>query len=248
MNCCWCRGPITGRHRRWCSKRCRQTAWRARRGAADSLPVVSAGSDDFPLRLAYADPPYPGKAFYYKDHPDFGGEVDHVALLRRLATYDGWALSTSKAGMRLLLPKLPEKVLVCPWVKSHHQPLSSGPGNVHEYVLVSPGRRRLPGPPDALYASVARGGDSNLIGRKPIKFIFWVFALLGAAENDVLDDLYPGSGVIKRCWEEYRRSCREDVSGPPKTSPWSSKTIHAPNRLAAPVDQASRPVPGALEW
>lgn len=45
-----------------------------------------------PLRLAYADPPYPGKARLYRDHPDYGGEVDHAALIVRLTEYDGWAL------------------------------------------------------------------------------------------------------------------------------------------------------------
>ena len=29
------------------------------------------------LRIGYADPPYPGQAHLYKDHPDYGGEVDH---------------------------------------------------------------------------------------------------------------------------------------------------------------------------
>src|SRR5204863_6895565 len=35
-------------------------------------------------RIGYADPPYPGCANLYKDHPDFGGEVDHAALIKRL--------------------------------------------------------------------------------------------------------------------------------------------------------------------
>ena len=34
-------------------------------------------------RLGYADPPYPGLAHLYADHPDFAGEVDHAALIRR---------------------------------------------------------------------------------------------------------------------------------------------------------------------
>lgn len=44
-----------------------------------------------PLRIAYADPPYIGCAHLYKDHPDYDGEVDHVALIDRLQSeYDGW--------------------------------------------------------------------------------------------------------------------------------------------------------------
>ncbi|MGZ4619816.1 MAG: hypothetical protein ACXV3F_14160 [Frankiaceae bacterium] len=65
---------------------CRQARHRFLRavGYADS---VAPGR---PLRLAYADPPYPGKARLYRDHPDFGGEVDHAALIEHLAAYDGW--------------------------------------------------------------------------------------------------------------------------------------------------------------
>jgi hypothetical protein len=38
-----------------------------------------------PLRLAYADPPCPGKTWLYRDHLDYGGEVDHAELIGRLA-------------------------------------------------------------------------------------------------------------------------------------------------------------------
>jgi hypothetical protein len=58
---------------------------------------------------------------------------------------------------------------------------------------------------DNLVSSVARGGDSNLIGRKSIKFVNWLFGLLGAAQNDTLDDMFPGSGIVTRCWNEFCR-------------------------------------------
>ena len=35
------------------------------------------------MRLAYADPPYPGCAFMYKGHADFAGEVDHAELAQK---------------------------------------------------------------------------------------------------------------------------------------------------------------------
>jgi hypothetical protein len=61
------------------------------------------------LRLAYADPPYPGLARrYYSEHPDFAGEVDHRNLVRCLQAYDGWALSTSMTGLHLVLSLLEE--------------------------------------------------------------------------------------------------------------------------------------------
>ena len=48
------------------------------------------------MKLAYADPPYPGQAYQYRDHPDYAGEVDHAQLIDRLeAGFDGWVLHTS---------------------------------------------------------------------------------------------------------------------------------------------------------
>ena len=42
------------------------------------------------MRIAYADPPYPGCAHLYEGHPDYAGEVDHADLCRRLETeFDG---------------------------------------------------------------------------------------------------------------------------------------------------------------
>lgn len=32
------------------------------------------------MRIAYADPPYPGQSKLYRNHPDYAGEVDHAAL------------------------------------------------------------------------------------------------------------------------------------------------------------------------
>ena len=200
--CLWCRVPLEVTQLKWCSKRCRQTAWRARRLASREY------SDDTTKRLAYADPPYPGLAHYYRDQPTFSGEVDHGRLLEQLATYDGWALSTSRKALRDVLSLAPggDELIVAPWVKTHHRPKSRGPANIHEYVVVRPARRKLNGPPDALVAAAARGGDSDLIGRKPLRFVFWVFELLGASPGDDLDDLFPGSGVVGRCWCEFVRA------------------------------------------
>src|SRR5690348_8177964 len=60
------------------------------------------------LRIAYADPPYPGCAHLYKDHPDYNGEVDHEALITELVGYDGWALSTSSQALQQILFFCPE--------------------------------------------------------------------------------------------------------------------------------------------
>lgn len=199
--CRWCRHPIEATQEKWCSKRCRQTAWRWRK-----LAVVE-GLGDTPKRIAYADPPFPGLSRkYYGDQPTFAGEVDHRRLVEQLSTFDGWALSTSQEALSDVLSLCPRGVEVCPWVKTHHHPPARGIANIHEYVLVVPARRRKPGVPDALVCAVARGGDSDLIGRKPLKFISWLFQLLGALPVDSLDDKFPGSGIVGRCWDEFRRS------------------------------------------
>ena len=67
------------------------------------------------LHLAYADPPYPGNAWLYRDHPDYGGEVDHAALIEQLTGYDGWALSTSAEALPSVLALCPRGVRVAAW-------------------------------------------------------------------------------------------------------------------------------------
>lgn len=120
--CAWCAKPIPARARRdakTCSQRCRQARHRVTRYAvagrdasrgARGEPSCTDPNDPSRLqdgvdarRFAYADPPYPGKAFYYRGHPDYAGEVDHGELIRRLSTYDGWALSTSAKALPAVL-------------------------------------------------------------------------------------------------------------------------------------------------
>src|SRR6516164_5125865 len=70
------------------------------------------------LRIAYADPPYPGQsAKHYADHPDYAGEVDHADLFDRLASYDGWVLHTSSTALRDVLALCPPDARVMAWTK-----------------------------------------------------------------------------------------------------------------------------------
>lgn len=197
--CRWCRGPIPPTLRpdsQFCSKACRQAAWRARRVEL----CEHAGQS---LVIAYADPPYPGTARrYYADQPNYRGEVDHARLLSLLEHFDGWALSTSQRALRWLLPLCPEDVRTSPWCK----PIgvsrrTRGPHNAFEVVIYRPARLVAPGVRDWLLAKPARhGGD--LPGRKPIAFVRWVFSLLGMAPGDALVDLFPGSGIVSRAWAQ----------------------------------------------
>lgn len=198
--CRWCGGPCPPARADivYCSQRCRQTAWRARR--ENWLGATARRA----LRVCYADPPYPGfaRALYGM------AEVDHAALIARLvAEYDGWALSTSARALRDLLPLCPAAVRVCAWVKPiAANPRSRGIHNTWEPVLVMPARRLRPGRRDWLYAQPARrGGD--LPGRKPLAFARWLFGVLGLRRGDTLVDLYPGTGIITRAW----RAVAEDL-------------------------------------
>ena len=144
--CGWCRGPIPAGARRdsiYCKVGCRQAAHRFGVGA------VARRRTTTPLRLAYADPPYPKLARrYYRHHPDYAGEVDHDALLSRLQEYDGWALSTSAKALPDVLAlcvarRLP--VRVAAWVRgARPHARSTGPLSAWEPVIYVSGRHVLP--------------------------------------------------------------------------------------------------------
>lgn len=216
--CAWCKGPIPATTRRdavCCSTRCRQARHRFTRavGRAPADPSrVDAGVQA--LRLAYADPPYPGTAWMYRGHPDYAGEVDHAALIRRLSTYDGWALSTSAAALPEVLALCPAGVRVAAWHRGERPTASRWPLNAWEPVIYYGGRPADPSRPqleirarrvDSLVHGIAPMTTlpGRVIGTKPAAFCRWVFALLGAAAGDALDDLFPGSGAVTRAWASY---------------------------------------------
>jgi hypothetical protein len=211
--CAWCEEPL-GSGRDYCSKRCRQSAWRLRQR------LVRQGADGRPRRLGYADPPYPGHAGIYRGHPDYAGEVDHRALVRDLVErFDGWALSTSSRSLRDLLPLCPEGVHVCAWVKpigvSRH---SFGAVVTWEPVIVFPARELRPAVRDWVRCHPARrGGD--LPGRKPAAFCAALFSWLGASPVDTLADLFPGSGMVGRCWRVFCRQTPDPVRRSLRVSP-----------------------------
>lgn len=202
--CHWCHSElpaIARRDARFCGRKCRQTAFRLRRR---SVRDADTGPADRPLRVAYADPPYPGLAArYYGREASYAGEVDHAALIARLdREFDGWALSTGAYALRDVLPLCPAGARVAAWVKPiAASPLTYGPHNCWEPVIVVPARHLRPGARDWLAAQPARrGGD--LPGRKPIAFCGWLFGLLGMRPGDELVDLFPGTGVVGRAWRE----------------------------------------------
>jgi hypothetical protein len=159
------------------------------------------------VRVAYADPPYPGCASLYRDHPDYDGEVDHDELIARLDTFDGWLLHTSSVALRDVLPLCPPDVRVMAWVK----PFAAFKRNVSvayawEPVIVKPCRK--PVVSDAMVfrdwiaepITLQRG----LTGAKPAAVCRWGFEVLGMTSDDELIDLYPGTGAVTAAWRRWQ--------------------------------------------
>ncbi len=157
------------------------------------------------MKIAIADPPYPGRAHLYADHPDYAGEVDHDALVERLAeNYDGWALSTSAEALYDVLHLIehlePRTYRTLAWVKHtvtvSWEPVivvsARKPEGVRDWIQVEPDSYQWREKP-----------DSYVIGQKPEAFCRWVFEWLGAEADDTLDDLFPGSGNVARAWESW---------------------------------------------
>ncbi len=143
------------------------------------------------MRVAYADPPYPGQAkrHYGKDGDPFDGEVaevDHAELIEGLERDfpDGWALSTSVPALADLLAlcptsepskkrtwngrggvKLGTGVRICAWFRTGYPFPPSRVMFAWEPVIVRipHWRQRHPSDfvPDALYATQPRGFLGN---------------------------------------------------------------------------------------
>lgn len=156
------------------------------------------------MKLAYADPPYIGQAKKHYSHDSNCAEVDHVELIKQLCEYDGWALSASSPSLHQILPLCPPEIRIAAWVK----PFCSFKPNVNpayawEPVLFIPARRYSRDKlttRDWLSASITL--KKGLSGVKPEIFCLWIFALMGAERGDTLNDLYPGSGVVTKMWEQ----------------------------------------------
>jgi hypothetical protein len=184
-------------------------------------------------RVAYADPPYPGRAkrFYGCD------EVDHVELIERLQTFDGWALSTGPDNLQEILPLCPKGVFTLAWVKPNGFGASHKPPCLFhswEPVIVSPVRDRArPKPCRGIlihlnrdkpfekqpkfaegvgrmpFAPTKRYRGSTHIptsaGRKPRRFCYWIFEALNADPSDEFHDLFIGSGAVTEAWNIWRK-------------------------------------------
>ena len=155
------------------------------------------------MKFAYADPPYMGCAKKYPEKR----EVDHGELVQHLVTAypDGWALSLHSPSLKFILPICPPDVRIMVWVKPFvsYKP-NVGVAYAWEPVIVRGGRKRT-----RKQATVKDWISANitlrkgLVGAKPEIFAYWLYEVLNAQEGDTLNDLYPGTGVMNRCWERF---------------------------------------------
>ena len=163
------------------------------------------------MKIAYADPPYIGCAHLYQDHPDYGGEVDHVALVNRLQSeFDGWVLhaAATPRSMAVLAPIVEATgARWMSWVKG----FAAFKRNVSvayawEPVIVKPARKPVVSKRIVMRdwiecpITLRRG----LTGAKPVKVCHWAFEMVGARPEDELRDLYPGTGAVTKAWETWR--------------------------------------------
>lgn len=205
--CAWCRGPIDDAkrsHAKFCRTACRKAANRFRVRAGPRL-----GDAQAPMRIGYADPPYPGKA-----RACYGSEeVDHGQLVAELVAKcpDGWALSTSSEALQDVLAICPPGVRLGVWV--HPRQARGDAWHAHrvwEALIVYGGRPEKVSADDPfcdVYFERARGGKrahpDALVGMKPPGFAEWMFRMVGLRAGDVLVDVFPGSGSIGRAWQLY---------------------------------------------
>lgn len=174
-----------------------------------------------PARIAYADPPYIGCAHLYRDQPDYGGEVDHAALIARLESdYDGWILhaTATPKSIAVLAPLVAltgARWMV--WVKGFAAFKRNVPvAYAWEPVIVKPARRPVVSKRlilrDWIQESITL--RRGLTGAKPEALCHWAFEVAGAHPGDVLDDLYPGTGAVTRAWESWCGKFRLPESPP----------------------------------
>jgi hypothetical protein len=128
---------------------------------------------------------------------------------------DGWALSLSSPSLREILSMCPETIRVMAWVK----PFCAYKANVNpayawEPVIVNGGRRRTREQPtvrDWLAESITL--RKGLHGAKPKEFCYWICDLLNVERGDIVDDLFPGTGIMGESVRLYRDG-EKQIQGP----------------------------------
>lgn len=161
--------------------------------------------------IGYADPPYIGCAHLYKDHPDYAGEVDHVALVERLeAEFDGYVLHAGahNASEAILAPMAARygwrKGI---WVKQFAAFKKNVPtAYAWEPVYIKTARKPVVSKRfvnrDWIMCPITM--KKGLTGAKPEAVCHWAFELAACHPEDTLADLFPGTGAVTEHWRTWR--------------------------------------------
>ena len=158
------------------------------------------------MRIAYADPPYIGCAHRYEG----GQEVDHVALLARLAEYDGWVLhaAATPRSLAVLAPLVEEeRARWMAWVKGFAVfKRNVSVAYAWEPVIIKPARKPVVSGRIVMrdWIECPMTLQRGLVGAKPEQVCHWAFEMVGAEPDDQLDDLFPGTGAVTRAWDSWR--------------------------------------------
>ena len=167
------------------------------------------------MRVAYADPPYIGQANKYPEKQ----EVDHKELIDMLCrNYDCWALSASSPSLQYILSLCPTDVRIGAWVKPFciFKP-NVNPAYAWEPVIFRGERKKRSRQESTVrdWVSASITLKKGIVGAKPQEFCGWLFELLGMNTKDTFDDLYPGTGIVTKCWNTWReyRNYLESPSG-----------------------------------
>lgn len=214
--CQWCRAQPARPGGRFCSRRCRQSAFRLRRRYPSLDPTATPATSPTPGRFAYADPPYPGLARkFYRGESSLSGRsrsrrADRVARIRRLrwlgALNGAEVVAAGAAPLSARRSRL--RLVQAHWRVAAHLRIAQHLGS-RDRRWRPPAN--APAFPDWLRAMPARGGGT-LMGRKPIAFCAWLFDLLGMLPGDELVDLFPGTGIVTRAWAELSSYQRPRLS------------------------------------
>jgi hypothetical protein len=158
------------------------------------------------MRIAYADPPYPGQA--KKHYGPAAREVNHQLLIDWLdRDFDAWALSTTSVALFDLIPLCPAGVRIGAWVK----PFASfkkgvDPAYAWEPVIYKSARKWNAAQMTARdWVSVEITLRRGTAGAKPAKFCYWLFDLLGCDSDTDFVDVFPGSGAVQEAWDAWSR-------------------------------------------
>jgi hypothetical protein len=165
------------------------------------------------MKIGYLDPPYPGCAHLYKDHPDYAGEVDHGELIARAnAEFDGWVLHSHVPAIpemtATLAPQIANgEVRVCAWVKTFAAYKRNIPvAYAWEPVYIKAARKPVVSKRDVSrdWIDCPITLKKGLKGAKPVKVCHWAFERVAARPDDELIDLFPGTGAVALAWKLWQ--------------------------------------------